>query len=139
MSARDLFHDAVKNALIKEGWTITDDPLHLNISLKIDVYIDLGAEKMLAAERNGEKIAVEIKSFAGKSAISEFHTALGQFLNYRDALEMKEPERILYLAVPIDTYETFFQDEFISTRIKKHNLLLIVYNAKKEKIEQWIK
>ncbi len=139
MPKRDLFHDAVKVALIKDGWTITDDPLHLKISLKVDVYIDLGAERMLAAEKNGEKIAVEIKSFAGKSALSEFHTALGQFLNYQDALNIKEPERILFLAVPLDTYQTFFQDEFISASVQRHNLRLIVYNAKKQELEQWIK
>jgi hypothetical protein len=65
--------------------------------------------------------------------------ALGQFLNYQDALNLKEPERILFLAVPIDTYQTFFQDEFIRASVLKHNLRLIVYNAKKEEIEQWIK
>jgi hypothetical protein len=139
MPAKDLFHDAVKSALIKEGWIITDDPLHIKISLKIDFYIDLGAEKMIAAERNGEKIAVEIKSFSGKSTMSDFHTALGQFLNYQDALNLKEPERILFLAVPLDTYQTFFQDEFILSSVQKHNLRIIVYNARKEVIEQWIK
>lgn len=51
--------------------------------------IDLGAEKLLAAEREGEKIAVEIKSFLSPSAITDFHLALGQFLNYRTALRKK--------------------------------------------------
>ena len=139
MPAKDLFHDAVKSALIKDGWKITDDPLHIKISLAVDFYINLGAEKMFAAEKDGEKIAVEVKSFAGKSAVSEFHTALGQFLNYKDALLIKEPERTLFLAVPIDTFETFFQDKFISASVRKHNLSLIVYNPDKEVIEQWIK
>jgi hypothetical protein len=139
MSAKDLFHEAVKNALIKDGWTITDDPLHLRISLKVDFFIDLGAEKMFAAEKGDEKIAVEVKSFAGNSDISEFHTALGQFLNYQDALEIKEPERILFLAVPIDTYETFFQDPFISASISKHKLRILVYNPAEEVISRWIK
>ena len=139
MPAKDLFHEAVKNALIKEGWTITDDPLHLRISLKVDFYIDLGAEKMFAAERGEEKIAVEVKSFVGNSDISEFHTALGQFLNYQDALEIKEPARILFLAVPIDTYDTFFQDAFILNSINKHKLRILVYNPTEEVIKQWIK
>ncbi len=56
--------------------------------------IDLAAEKLIAAERENEKIAVEVKSFLEKSsAISEFHTALGQFINYRGALRRREPER----------------------------------------------
>lgn len=139
MPARDLFHDAVKNALVKDGWTITDDPLHLKISVKVDVFIDLGAEKMFAAEKGTEKIAVEVKSFAGKSAISEFHTALGQFLNYQDALEIKEADRVLFLAIPVDTYETFFQDDFIASSVQKRNLRLLVYNALTEEITRWIK
>lgn len=139
MPAKDLFHNAVRNALVKDGWTITDDPLHLKISLRIDVYIDLGAEKMLAAEKGNEKIAVEIKSFAGKSAISEFHTALGQFLNYQDALEIKDAERILFLAIPLDTYLTFFQDDFIAAAVRRRNLRLLVYDARTEEIYQWIK
>jgi hypothetical protein len=139
MPKRDLFHDAVKNALIKEGWTITDDPLHLRISIKIDVFIDLGAEKMLAAEKENEKIAVEIKSFAGNSALSEFHLALGQYLNYQDALEIKEPNRILFLAVPLDTFETFFKDDFIQASIRKHKLRILVYNPTEEVVSEWIK
>lgn len=93
MSAKDFFHNTVRHALEKDGWTITNDPLHLRYGLA-DVYIDLGAEKLLAAERGNEKIAVEVKSFLSGSAISEFHKALGQFLNYRIILESEEPQRI---------------------------------------------
>jgi hypothetical protein len=85
MPARDIFHDAVKNALVKEGWIITADPLFIQFG-GVDMYVDLGAEKVIAAEKAGRKIAVEVKSFASASLLSEFHTALGQFLNYRWAL-----------------------------------------------------
>jgi hypothetical protein len=77
MPARDIYHDAVKNALIKDGWTITDDPLHLRWGLK-DLYVDLGAEKLFAAEKEGRKIAVEVKSFIGASEIYDLENALGQ-------------------------------------------------------------
>jgi hypothetical protein len=100
MAARDVFHQAVKQALINDGWTITDDPLVVQVG-SIDLYIDLGAEKLIAAERAGVRIAVEVKSFLGASVVSEFHTALGQFLNYRFALHEKDPTRVLYLAVII--------------------------------------
>lgn len=73
-----------------------------------DIYIDLAAEEAIAAEKQGRKIAVEIKSFYGGSAISQFHTALGQFLNYQIVLESEDRDRILYLAVPFETYEAFF-------------------------------
>jgi hypothetical protein len=95
--AKDLFHNTVKTALQKEGWLITHDPYQLRYGVA-DIYIDLAAEEAIAAEKEGRKIAVEVKSFAGGSTISEFHTALGQFLNYRIAIEVSdEPERILAL------------------------------------------
>jgi hypothetical protein len=82
MAAKDLFHNAVKVALQKEEWVITGDPLKLEVDgTKFE--IDLGAERLLAAERQGEKIAVEIKSFLGDSPLTDYHAALGQFLNYR--------------------------------------------------------
>lgn len=108
MSAKDIFHNTVRSALEKDGWTITHDPLFLKVSSKVKIKIDLGSEKLLAAEKGIHKIAVEVKSFLGLSALSEFHTAVGQFLNYRVALENMESERVLYLAVPTDIYQDFF-------------------------------
>jgi hypothetical protein len=97
MAARDVFHKAVKQALIADGWTITDDPLVIQIG-SIDLYIDLGAEKLIAAEKADTRIAVEVKSFLGASVVSEFHTALGQFLNYRFALQQKQSESCALLS-----------------------------------------
>ena len=76
MSRRDLFHEAVKQGLIKQQWIVTEDPLELEWD-EIKVKVDLGAERLIAAERGEEKIAVEIKSFITPSAISDFHTAVG--------------------------------------------------------------
>ena len=137
--AKDIFHQRVKNALIKDGWIITDDPLTLRISEAIKVQIDLAAENAIAAERDTEKIAVEIKSFIADSDISEFHTALGQYLNYLQALEEHEPERIIYLAVPNETYKDFFQLTFIQRTIKRYQMKLIVYEPIQEEIILWIK
>ncbi|MDM8550788.1 XisH family protein [Desulfobacterales bacterium HSG2] len=136
MSALDIFHHAVKNALIKEGWTITHDPLFLNIG-GVEMFVDLGAEKFIAAEKNGQKIAVEIKSFVGPSNISEFHTALGQYLDYEQALEEQDPERVLYLAIPVDIYNTFFMLQFIQTAVRRHRLRLVVYEPQQEVIVKW--
>ena len=138
MSAKDVFHNAVKNALQKEGWIITDDPLFIRFG-GINIYIDLGAEKVIAAEKDGQKIAVEIKSFLAPSAISEFHLALGQFLNYRLVLERQDPERILYLAITVDAYDTFFTLPFTQMAIQHHQLKLIVYEPETEVIVQWEK
>ncbi|NET10271.1 MAG: fatty-acid oxidation protein subunit alpha [Symploca sp. SIO2B6] len=137
--AKDRFHDCVKTALIKEGWSITHDPFSIPISEAIKVQIDLGAEHTIAAERQQEKIAVEIKSFVAESDISEFHGALGQYLNYSQALEEKEPERALYLAVPGPTYRDFFQLPFIQKALNRHGVNLIIYSPTREDIEKWIR
>ena len=91
----------------------------------------------MAAEKAGRKIAVEIKSFLNPSVITDFHSALGQFLNYRLALKMSEPERTLYLAVPIDTFESFFQERFTQEAVKLYRVKLIVYNPLQEIIIEW--
>ena len=137
MAAKDVFHDIVKTALHKDGWIITDDPLHIRLGGVINMYIDLGAEKVIAAEKAGRKIAVEIKSFLGASTITEFHLALGQFMNYRYALEDVEPERILYLAVPLDIYEAFFTLSFIQSVMQRSQLNLLVYDVEAAEITQW--
>lgn len=80
--ARDIFHSNVKDALIKDGWIITHDPYELEMGSP-DYEIDLGAEKIIAAQKGLELIAVEVKSFVGKSAGYEFHQAVGQYRNYK--------------------------------------------------------
>lgn len=134
--AKDLFHQAVKQALIKDGWTITSDPLIIRIE-RVKLEIDLAAEKVFAAEKDEQKIAVEVKSFINPSVISDFHNALGQFLNYRLALEMTEPDRILYLAVPIDIFNTFFQERFTQAAISHYALKIIAYKPNTQEIIEW--
>jgi len=108
MPARDIYHNAVKNALIKDGWTITHDPLAVEIEGD-RLYIDLGAERVIAAEKGTRKIAVEIKTFGGPSPMADMERALGQYVLYRIFLKRTDPERELYLAVPEDVLEDLFQ------------------------------
>ncbi|MCU0568345.1 MAG: XisH family protein [Oculatellaceae cyanobacterium Prado106] len=136
MSARDLVHQAVKTALQKDGWTITHDPLTIDLN-DGQLQIDLGAERLIAAQKQDQQIAIEIKSFAAPSAISEFHTALGQFLNYRVALKLKDPSRILYLAIPQEVYAGFFTRQLPQLSIQEYQLKLIIFNPISEVIVQW--
>jgi len=138
MSRKDLFHEAVKRGLEKDGWVITHDPFTIQISETIRLKIDLGAETTIAAQRDQQKIAVEVKNFITDSEISEFHTALGQYLNYLQALEEKEPDRVLYLAVPSDTYNTFFQIPFIQNSLRRYAMNLLIYDPTQEEIKTWI-
>lgn len=134
---KDIFHNAVRCGLEKDQWHISHDPLELEWE-EVKVKIDLAAERLIAAERGNDKIAVEIKSFISPSAISDFHTALGQYLNYQIMLDSQESDRKLYLAIPLETYNTFFQSRFAQTAIDRHQISLLVYNPVTEEIEQWI-
>ncbi|NES22852.1 MAG: fatty-acid oxidation protein subunit alpha [Symploca sp. SIO3E6] len=135
--ARDRFHNVVRTALEKDNWEITADPYEISID-DVDFEIDLAAEQLLAAERENQKVAVEVKSFITSSHVSGFHTALGQFLNYRDALSRIEPERQLYLAVREPIFESFFQRRFILAAVQRYQLRLLVYDVEQEVIVQWL-
>lgn len=108
MAAKDRFHNTVKRALEKDGWTIVANPLKFKFG-EVKFEVDLAADRLIVAERETEKIAVEVKSFPRASTITDFYAALGQFLSYRLGLRQTDPERVLYLAVPDDTYQKFFQ------------------------------
>ena len=132
MAVKDRFHNIVKIALEKEGWKITHDPLTLKVDAVTDLHIDLGAEMLIGAERENEKIAIEIKSFLGQSAINDFHAAVGQFINYRYALADLEPDRKLYLAISLVTYEKVFVRRFIQSVIDRAQISLIIYDTEQE-------
>lgn len=136
MPAKDKFHQAVRVGLEHDAWVITDDPLYLEYG-GVNMYVDLAADKIVAAEKGKRKIAVEIKSFSTPSLIAEFHKALGQFINYRTALQIKEPERQLYLAVPEDTYKEFFVLPFVQLIKQQQQLKLLVYDIEQEVIVEW--
>ncbi len=137
--ARDAFHGAAKRALIKDGWIITHDPLNLKLNDGTEIFIDLGAERMIAAEKNGMKIAVEVKNFISASAYHEFHTALGQFLNYREVILQIDPDRDLYLTVPIETYQGLFQRETIRRVIDRYDVKLVIFDPYNEEVVSWQK
>lgn len=137
MPAKDLFHDAVRHALEKDGWTITHDPLQLRLAGP-QMSVDLGAERMLAAVKGLELIAVEVKSFAVLSLVYEFYSALGQFLSYKVGLEVQEPNRILYLAVPKEAYDEFFKLPFAQMMVERYEVRLIVYDPQEEVLLKWI-
>lgn len=136
MPAKDLHHDVVKAALIRDGWVITDDPLMLRIGARY-VAVDLGAEKLIAAERGAEKIAVEIKSFIGASLISDLQKAWGQFFLYARTLEKRDPQRRLYLAVDRKTFNSLFQEEVGQLLLQEPGFRLLVFDVEMGEIVQW--
>ncbi len=137
MSARDRYHNWVKETLILDGWVISHDPLSIAIG-KISVQIDLGLESLIGAEKGTSKIAVEIKSFSNVSQITDFYAALGQYLCYKVALTERHPDRILYLAVPRLVYDSFFTEELIEKVLQTYPVKLLVYNLENKEIQSWI-
>jgi hypothetical protein len=135
--AKDIYHDTVKTALEKDGWTITDELFRLTIGSR-SVYIDLGAENLIAAEKEGSKIAIEFKSFLSPSPVNDLENALGQYILYRDALKRSQPERILYLAISDEVYLDFFQEEIAQMVVENHQIKLIIFDAKKAEVVKWI-
>ena len=137
MPKLDIIHDAVKNALAKDGWTITDDPYIIRYR-RTTLYADLGAERPIAAERDGQKLVIEVKSFVGASKIQDLKEALGQYDIYHYLLEETAPDRKLYIAVSKIAYKSFFIQDVIQLILQKHQLPLIVVNTESEEITQWI-
>jgi hypothetical protein len=136
MPARDRYHDQVKNALIKDGWTITDDPLHVKWGKK-DMYVDLGAERLLAAEKGERKIAVEVKSFLGPSEMADLEQAVGQYTVYHNVLSLAQPDRELFLALNEEVYKNLFEEPIGELLLANHCIRLIVFDPHTETIRLW--
>ena len=137
MPKLDIIHNAVKNALIHDGWAITDDPYIIYYG-KTTLYADLGAERPIAVERDNQKLVVEVKSFVGASKIQDLKEALGQYDIYRYLLEETAPERKLYIAIGAVVYKSFFVQDVVQLILSKHRLPLIIVDTEREEIEQWI-
>lgn len=139
MAAKDIYHEACVRALEKDGWTITDYPLTIPVE-KTNLLIDIGAEKLITAERGTERIAVEVKSFVSISTTQDLHLALGQFLIYEMALQQSEQQadRTLYLSIRASTFDTAFQEGVGAMVLRNKALRLLVFDEAMEEIVQWI-
>lgn len=136
MSARDSFHETVKQALIKDNW-VNIAPLVLRYgATKLE--IDLGAEQVLIAQKDNVQIAIEVKSFSAASVVYEFHQAIGQYIHYRMVLRQAQPERIPYLALPDEIYQRFFQTQFFRDSLEENQVRLLLVNPDLEEVTQWI-
>lgn len=132
--ARDRYHPHVVEALTRDGWTITHDPLTVRVGAKVD----LGAERFLGAEKAERKIAVEVKSFIGASETRELEVTLGQFVLYGDALAMSEPDRTLFVAVREQVYQEIFEEPMGKLVLANGRLRLIVFHPDRREVLRWI-
>jgi XisH protein len=137
MPARDIYHEAVKLALIKDNWVIVADPYRIQYKY-LDLYADLAAERPIAAKREGQQIVVEIKSFVGRSLMTDFHLAVGQYRVYQLLLQETAPEYGLYLAIDDITYNNFFRREGIEFLVRSSQIKIFVVNIEEQEIVQWL-
>ena len=136
--AKDFYHNNVREALEKDGWRITADPYRVKVD-EVGYEIDFGAEPLIAAEKDEIRIAVEVKSFVGPSTVNEFHKAVGQFNDYYVAMEIEDPERVFFLAIPEEVWSIFFQKPVIQKSIKRIAAKILVYNPISNTVVEWIK
>jgi len=137
MSRKDFYHDEVRRALEKDGWEITHDPYRVRLD-RGTISIDLGAEMLLAAEKESQKVAVEVKNFIGPSNINELHRMVGQFVDYTIVLEQVDPERILYVAIPEEAWINFMQIDTIMANLQRVQIKILVVDVETETLMQWI-
>lgn len=139
--AKDLYHEAVKVALEKEGWAITHDYYQLDLkstgNFMSNLEIDLGAEKLFAAEKGLEKIAVEIKTLSIPSVTYALHNLVGQYINYRIGLKLQEPDRKLFIAIPNEVYQVLAPQPFFQLIVSENKMNLIVYEPDNQTINAW--
>ena len=138
MPRLDKYHEAVKNALIKDGWTITDDPFTIDFE-DATLFADLAAERTIAAQKENEQIAVEIKMFGSKSAYDDLEKAFGQYQVYRAFLRQIEPNREIFLAVSTEKYEKIFTRASVKFLVAEFSIKLFIFDPEKEEIIEWIK
>jgi XisH protein len=135
--ARDKFHQEVKEALQNEGWHITHDPLYLKIG-KMPIHIDMGAQRIFGAEKEGKKIAVEVKTFSMPSFVAGFHEAVGKYVVYREAMLELQENRTLYLAIPEDAYEEYGGEILVQRVFNTYQFKIIVYEPITKIIKSWL-
>lgn len=144
MPKRDSIHYQVKQALINEGWNITDDPYVISYGKRF-LFVDLAAEsntnvegRFFGAQRESQEIVVEIKDFRGPSVIADLEQAVGQYIIYRILLNRVDPAREIYLAVTDVLYDKIFSEPIGKAIITDLPLKLIIVNLDTVEVEQWI-
>ncbi len=137
MAARDRILSAVKNALEKDGWTITADPYTIKYE-DATLLADLSAEPAMAAKRGERRVVIEVKSFLGPSAFHDLQQAVGQYIVYRTLLQETEPKHELFLAIGDEIYRSFFNRKSVQLILARNRIRLLVVKLDREEIESWI-
>lgn len=137
MPAKDIYHNAVRFALIKDGWEILAEDYALEYGGD-RLYADIAAEKSIVAVKQEQKILVEVKSFLGRSFFNDLENSVGQYIVYRDILLETESDFSLYLAITQGVYESNFQRQLAQMITRRNQVNLLIFDPENEVIKQWI-
>lgn len=136
--AKDVIHNSVRAALVKDGWNITHDPFRIEFA-ELTLFADLAVERCLSEEQIERKIVIEIKSFIGRSFVEELQKALGQYTMYRNLLAETSPEYEIYLAINKAVYDNFFEQTAVQVIVEANELALLVVDIDHERVVTWTK
>ena len=136
MPAEDKVHAPIRNALVKDGWSILAEPFVMELEGDF-LYADIGAERTIG-EQSIRAIVVEVKSFGHRSIIYALEEALGQYQLYQRVLSVTNPEAKLYLALPLAAFDRLQKRSSFRLLMRLGDLSLIVVNMETEEIASWI-
>lgn len=63
--------------------------------------------------------------------------ALGQFLIYRSIMKRRQPDRVLFLAVP-SSVAKLFDEPLGQLLLEDYELRVVVFHPKKQEIIRWL-
>lgn len=130
MPARNLYHDAVVDALTADGWTITD-PLTLAVGR---YWLHVG----FAATRNGERIIVDVLDLDADLSEQHLCAAVGKFTMHRAVAEHFCPGRPVYAAVIGSAYDRMLTDPLGRTAFVATRTRLLVFDPAEPRAVRWI-
>lgn len=62
---------------------------------------------------------------------------MGQYILYAKILEEQQPERVIYLAIPVNVFRDIFAEPIGQLLLRKTDLRLLVFDPRKEVIVEW--
>jgi hypothetical protein len=136
MPQYDAHHEAVKQALLKDGWSVTREQFSV-LYKGLRVFIDMAAEKFVDGEDGSEKIAIEVKVFDQSPFLSDFEKAIGQYSLYRFMLRKVRIKRRLFLAVSEKASREFFSIPAVTEYTTQHRIHLLIFDPESEEILKW--
>jgi hypothetical protein len=139
MPAKDRIHDIVVRALRKDGWRIEREQPEMSLEGN-KIYIDILAERtLITAERDAERIAVEVKGFTGPSEVVDLRDAIGQYMLYRSVLPHFDPDRTLFLAVDETTATTGILNSLMGRNVlHAAQVNVVIIDIVQEEVVSWM-